>query len=152
LLDAIGRLRDRQDLRFVFAGRGFPELEAMVHAAAQADSRIRFEHGYVSIERKRALYEEADLVALPYTDFNSASGVLADAYAHHVPVVASDLGSIGPSVRSEGSGWVTPPSDAAALASTIDASLSDESRWVAASRASAAVAAARTPAAIGRSL
>ncbi|HVJ97090.1 MAG TPA: glycosyltransferase family 4 protein, partial [Acidimicrobiia bacterium] len=64
LLEALERLPDL-DLNMVFAGRGFPDVEAEIHAAAERDPRIRFESGYVSAERKDQLYREADLVVLP---------------------------------------------------------------------------------------
>jgi glycosyltransferase involved in cell wall biosynthesis len=92
---------------------------------------------------------------LPYTEFPSASAVLCDAYAYHVPVVATDVGGLGASVRSEQTGWVVPPSDTDALATALGAALGDPSAWQRASANAARIAAERTPertAAILRSL
>jgi glycosyltransferase involved in cell wall biosynthesis len=56
---------------------------------------------------------------LPYTEFHSQSGVLADAYAYRVPLIVSDVGAIGPTVRSDATGIVVAPRDPEALADAI---------------------------------
>jgi len=155
LLRAVEKLTDLPDAHFVFAGRGFPDIEELIRDAARRDSRITFEQGYVSASRKHELYSAADIVVLPYTEFPSASAVLCDAYAYHVPVVATDVGGLGASVRSEQTGWVVPPSDADALATALAAALRDPSTWQRASANAARIAAERSPdrtAAILRSL
>jgi glycosyltransferase involved in cell wall biosynthesis len=145
LLRAIEKLADVQGASFVFAGRGFPDVEDLIRDAAGRDARITFEHGYVSANRKHELYSAADIVVLPYTEFSSASAVLCDAYAYHVPVVATDVGGLGASVRSDQTGWVVPPSDADALATVLGTALGDLPAWQRASRSAGRVAAERTP-------
>jgi glycosyltransferase involved in cell wall biosynthesis len=152
LLRAIDAWRDDTDVSFVFAGRGFPDVEEQVRAAAQRDPRIHPEIGYVSAARKHELYSNADLVVLPYTSFASTSAVLSDAYAHHLPVVASDVAGLGASVRADETGWTVPPGDSDALASAMAGALHDEAAWSSASRHAAAVAHERTPACIGATL
>jgi glycosyltransferase involved in cell wall biosynthesis len=149
LLRAIATLRDRDDLRFVFAGRGFADVEQAVADAAAHDDRIVFDHGYVSSEAKDRHYRDADLVVLPYTEFASTSAVLCDAYSYRVPLVVADVGALGDSVRAEGTGWVVPPADADALAKALVEALADADGRRAAAASAAAVAAARTPARIG---
>jgi glycosyltransferase involved in cell wall biosynthesis len=152
LLRAIDALCDRRDIRFVFAGRGFSDIEHAITEAARADARITFERGYVSSERKHALYASAQLVVLPYTEFSSSSGVLSDAYAHRVPVVASDVGALAETVRDDGTGWLVPPGDAGALARAISQAIDDaEARRHASDRA-AITAADRAAAKIGARL
>ena len=80
---------------------------------------LRAEIGYVSKERKRELFSTASLIVLPYTRFHSQSGVLADAYAYRVPLLVTDVGALGETVRHDRTGWVAPPNDADALASTL---------------------------------
>jgi glycosyltransferase involved in cell wall biosynthesis len=65
------------------------------------------------------LFEQSSLVVLPYTFFAAQSGVLHDAIAHRLPVVSTDVGALGNSVRHWGIGRVVPPSDDAALAGAI---------------------------------
>lgn len=125
LLEAIRRLPGR-GMRFHFAGRGAPELEELVREAAGESDQISAEIGFVSDARRDALYARADLVVLPYTSFTSQSGVLADAYAWGVPVVVSDVGALGHTVRADRTGWVVPPGDAVSLAETVARALADD--------------------------
>jgi glycosyltransferase involved in cell wall biosynthesis len=105
------------DLRIV--GGGDPALEAEVRTAADSYPWIHCEIGWVSPDRMAELYSTASLVVLPYTTFHSQSGVLADAYGYRLPLVVTDVGAIGPTVRDDETGWVVPPSDADALGDAI---------------------------------
>jgi glycosyltransferase involved in cell wall biosynthesis len=152
LLDAIESLRGETGARFHFAGRGFPDVEAMVTDAATGDDRITVELGYATADRKRELYAGADLVVLPYTSFASQSAVLQDAYAHHVPLVVSDVGALGETVRTDASGWVVPPGDAPALAESLLTAIGDQAARAAAAAAMVTVAADRRPELVGARL
>lgn len=149
LLEAVEQLRGETDATFHFAGRGFPDVEATVQRAAAGDERITAEIGYVTEARKRELHTNSDLVVLPYTSFASQSGVLQDAYAHRLPVVVTDVGALGDTIRDDGSGWVVPAGDATALAGTIRSAIDDADGRAAASAAAWKVAMERTPARIG---
>ena len=151
LLEALAGLADL-DMQMVFAGRGFPDVEAEIRAAAERDPRIRFEAGYVSAERKDQLYREADLVVLPYTAFASASAVLCDAYAYNVPVVATDVGGLGMSVTTDGTGWVIPPGNVYALEGALRAAFTDRATWQRAAGAAGRAAVERSPASVGKQL
>lgn len=107
------------DLRVVVAGRGEKALETFVRQWADSDPRVRAEVGFVPLERKHELFRESSLVVLPYTQFSSQSGVLQDAYGHGRPVVVTDVGALGESVRADGTGIVIPPNDPTALAWAI---------------------------------
>lgn len=137
LLDAMDQIAER-DVQVVIAGRGFADVEARVRAAAAHDTRVVSEIGPVSQARKQDLFRAADLVVLPYTSFASQSAVLHDAYAHHRPVLVTDVGALGSAVRADGTGWVVPPSDATALAEAVRDARRDEE-----ARARAATAAAQ---------
>jgi glycosyltransferase involved in cell wall biosynthesis len=152
LLTAIERLRGETDARFVFAGRGFADVEAEVTAAAAKDDRITVELGYATADRKRELYAAADLVVLPYTTFASQSAVLLDAYAHRVPLLVSDVGAIGETVRTDRSGWVVEPGDIDALTSTLLRAIRDEGGRTAAGAAMQVTAEACSPARVGAQL
>jgi len=105
------------DLRI--AGAGDPALETEIRSAAAACPWLHAEIGWVSPDRMAELYSTASLVVLPYTTFHSQSGVLAGAYSYRVPLVVTDVGAIGPTVRDDKTGWVVPPNDADALADVI---------------------------------
>ncbi|MEI6570998.1 MAG: glycosyltransferase family 4 protein [Actinomycetes bacterium] len=152
LLNAVRLLPTELQFRLVIAGRGFAEVEQLVRDAASRDKRIVAEIGYATAERKAALYARCSVNVLPYTSFESQSAVLQDAYANSVPLIVSDVGALGSTVRSEGTGWVVPPSDANALAEAIIESLRDDPAAKQAGANMAKVAAQRTPALVGASL
>jgi glycosyltransferase involved in cell wall biosynthesis len=69
----------------------------------------------------------SDLVALPYREgFASASAVLQMAAAYAKPVVASDVGEIGPTVRGRQLGVCVEPGSPSELAVGIRSLLSDD--------------------------
>ena len=144
---AMAMLGDR-DLHLTIAGRGDDPVEALARDMAMRDSRVTAEIGFASLNRKRELFREASLVVLPYTEFSSQSGVLHDAYGHGRPVVVSDVGALGRTVRDDGTGMVVAPRDAAGLASAIMKIL-EPGRWAAAATASRQVASDRSHLAVG---
>lgn len=137
LLAALARLDERAstagvDYRVVFAGRGEPALEQKVVEFADGDRRVTAEIGYVTNERRPELYREADCVLLPYTELRAQSGVLHDAYASRLPVIASDVLALGDAVRTDGTGWVVEPGDVDQLADAMFAAATDPERRVSA--------------------
>ena len=52
--------------------------------------------------------------------------MLQDAYAHHVPLVVSDVGALGETVRDDRTGWVVTPGDVDGLAATLLAAIRDD--------------------------
>lgn len=120
LLDALRSIGEGANFDIVVAGgQGDAKLEARLVEAARRLPCLRTEVGYVSQDRKHELFSTASLVVLPYTRFHSQSGVLADAYAYRVPLLVTDVGALGETVRHDRTGWVAPSSDADALASTL---------------------------------
>lgn len=152
LLEAVRRLPSELEVRVVIAGRGFADVERAVLEAAARDPRLRPEIGYAPAQRKAELYARAALNVLPYTAFESQSAVLQDAYAHAVPLVVSDVGALGDTVREEGTGTVVPPADPDALAAAITALLSDPAAHARAADATRRVAEARHPNRVGARL
>ena len=121
LLEAIRLLAHRDDLRFIFGGRGDEPLECAVRDAAANDPRIHEEVGYVTDDRRQELLEMSDLVILPYLRFNSQSGVLSrDAYGSRRPVIATRVGALGQAVERDSTGWLIEPGDPVALARAIE--------------------------------
>jgi glycosyltransferase involved in cell wall biosynthesis len=114
-----------EEISFVVAGRGERHLEATLRRAVAADARLHVEIGYVTQQRKTELFRQASVVALPYTAFASQSGVLHDAYAHGRPVIVTDVGALGDTVREDETGIVVPPADADALAAAMVALVRD---------------------------
>jgi glycosyltransferase involved in cell wall biosynthesis len=97
------------------AGRGDPAYERRVASWAGTAPNVTAELGLVSTERKDELFRQASVVVLPYESFASQSGVLHDAYGHGRPVVVTDVGALGATVRHDATGAVVPVGDREAL-------------------------------------
>lgn len=73
---------------------------------------------FVPDDQVERYFKAADLVVLPYTAI-SQSGVPFLAFSFGLPVVATDVGSLREDIRDGITGYVCPPRDPSALASTI---------------------------------
>ena len=149
LLDVAERLREA-DIRFCIAGRGAEEIEERVLNAARRLPNLRADIRFIPNSDRQRHYHAADLVVLPYTAFESQSGVLADAYSFGVPVLVTDVGALGDTVRQDGTGWVVPANDAAALAERIAELLDDDSARCAARLRMERIAGERSEVATGQ--
>lgn len=119
LIEALEMLGPDTDVRVVVAGAGSVDIERQLEQAARRIPALKIELGWTSAERLHELCCQASMAVLPYTDFHSMSGVLLRAYAYRLPVVVADVGALGPSVRDDGTGWIVPPRDPAALAEAL---------------------------------
>ena len=151
IVEAALRLLPDLDLRVVIAGQGDTELATRARRMAEEDPRVTAEIGVVSIERKHELFSDASVVLLPYTHFASQSAVLHDAYGHRRPVIATDVGALGVSVRDDGTGVVIAPRDPAALANAMRVTL-DADNWSTWADACHAATEQRSPEVLGRKL
>lgn len=113
------------------------ELDGDVPKDCRARMRI---HGRPDDEALRRLLSGADVLCAPSLGGESFGLVLAEAMAHGVPVVASDITGYR-DVLAPGCGILVPPGDATRLAQALRAVLADERLRVRlANRASAAAA------------
>ncbi|MEQ1787098.1 MAG: glycosyltransferase family 4 protein, partial [Acidimicrobiales bacterium] len=120
LLDAIAAVPPSAPVIFRFAGRGDHDLEDMLTRHASADPRIRVEIGWITPERQAELYARAWAVVVPYLPaFAAQSGTVRVAYSFGTPVLASDTGALGETIRQDGSGWLARPGDPGHLADQI---------------------------------
>ena len=115
------------DARLVVAG---DPLEPVGPLRRLATEEVEWRLGYVPDEEVHSLMHEAAVVVLPYRKVES-SGVLATALGHARPVVVTDVGSLGDTVREYGAGLVVPPDDAAALARACSRLLDNEAELAA---------------------
>lgn len=104
-------------LRITIAGRGDDPaaLAGLMGDMRRYDLRNRF----IPDAEVAQLFLDADLVVLPYVEA-SQSGVLHLAAAFGKPVVATDTGELGRTLRDHGMGLVVPAADPAALAGAIE--------------------------------
>ncbi len=87
-----------------------------------ADPRIRF-FGWVS--DKRAFFSSIDLCLVPSQIFDTLPTVVIEAFAHHVPVLASPIGGIPEMVVTGQSGMLADLGTADQVAAALIAALAD---------------------------
>ncbi len=122
--------RDRPDVRLVVAGDPLEPVEPLRRLASElgVGERIDWRLGFLPDDEVEHVLADASVVVLPYRRRVDASGVLALALGHGVPIVASDVGSLGETVAEFGAGEVVPPEDVEALAAACIRLLGDDGR------------------------
>jgi glycosyltransferase involved in cell wall biosynthesis len=115
LIEAILGVPESTGYRFRFVGAGDERIQTSVRRLAASRSDVTASIGRYSDDQLIDELLNADVIALPYRSFHSQSGVLLDAYRAGVPVIATDVGALGATVRCDGSGWVIAPGDREAL-------------------------------------
>jgi len=122
--------RDRPDVRLVVAGDPLDPVEPLRRLASElgVDVRIDWRLGFLPDDEVEDVFADASVVVLPYRRRVDASGVLALAIGHGLPIVASDVGSLGETVAEFGAGEVVPPEDVEALAAACVRLLGDNGR------------------------
>lgn len=117
LLQAEALIGDRiEDLRITIAGRG-DDPAGLAHLMGNP-ACYDLHHRFIKDAEVAQLFLNADLIVLPYTEA-SQSGVLNVAAAFGKPVVVTDVGELGATVRTYGMGLVVPPNDPAQLADAL---------------------------------
>ncbi len=97
---------------FLFCGepeRGYQQAFDQAVArlrAARSDITLNIEDRFVSDQRMMALFEQSDVVLMPYTRPEYSSGILALAAKAHTPVIGPDSGLLGRLIRQNGLGAV----------------------------------------------
>lgn len=107
----------------VLAGRpdliGQTEIEACRRRLSDPGKLVT-RLGFVPELDTDSYFQAADAVVLPYRRmFGGTSGVLQRAAAAGTPVIVTDVGDIGPTVREQGLGIVVEPEAPAALAEAM---------------------------------
>jgi glycosyltransferase involved in cell wall biosynthesis len=115
-------MRSLPDYRLTVAGQpSSPDYgrELSRRVAEFSDDRVRLMDRFITDDEVAGLFRECSMVVLPYTSFASQSGVLHDAIAYGTPVVATDVGALGESVRRFGIGRVVPANAPTELAAAV---------------------------------
>jgi glycosyltransferase involved in cell wall biosynthesis len=137
LIDA---LREVPAARLWIVGRPLDvDLAALRRRAEPLADRVSFVPRFVADREIPAIFEHADIVALPYRDAEQ-SGVLYTGLAFGKPIVVSDAGGF-PEVAAQGAARLVPAGDVDALAASIAGLLADpaqRSRLAAGARTAAA--------------
>jgi glycosyltransferase involved in cell wall biosynthesis len=122
--------QDRPDVRLVVAGDPLDPVEPLRKLATElgVEDRVDWRLGFLPDDEVEEVLADATVVVLPYRERVDASGVLALAVGHGLPIVATDVGSLGETVAEFGAGEVVPPEDVEALAAACVRLLGDEGR------------------------
>lgn len=127
-LDVLIRaLADIPEARLVVAGDPLESVDPIRSLADELGvaDRIDWRLGYLPQEEVDTLMRAATLAVFPYRSTESASGALATALGHGRPVVVTDVGALGDTVRDFDAGLVVPPDDPGALADACRRLLDD---------------------------
>ncbi len=124
LLDAIPAvLKSAPAAHFVVAGDGPSRARLEAHTREMGvGARVHFLGMRADVA---ALYRAFDCLVLPSLQEGTPVSLI-EALAAQTPVVASDVGGVSLLVHHEATGLLTPPRDAAALASAITRALHDQ--------------------------
>lgn len=137
LIDA---LRELPEVRLWIVGRPLGvDLAELRRRAAPLGDRVSFVPRFVADREIPAIFQRADVVALPYRDAEQ-SGVLYTALAFGKPIVVSDAGGF-PEVAAHGAARMVPAGEVEPLAGALGRLLADpteRSRLAAGARAAAA--------------
>lgn len=122
LIRAVKILHSRlPSLRLVIAGRPrHMDMSECLDEVANSglDKTVIARLDYIDDSLVEAYFTMSDLIAIPYTSITQ-SGILFEAMTAGRPVVVTDVGAVGPTVRETGMGHVVPPGDEKGLAQAI---------------------------------
>jgi glycosyltransferase involved in cell wall biosynthesis len=104
-------------LRIVIAGRG--DHPGKLRFLMGRPDRYDIRHRFIDDTETARIFTDADVIVLPYAEA-SQSGVLHVAATFGRPVVATDVGELGTTVRTNSLGIVVPPRDPARLADALE--------------------------------
>lgn len=121
LIDAMPvALRSIPDLHLLIAGEFWDESGGYRrHAeAAGVSARVHFDDRYIPNEEVGEHFAASDVCVLPYREATQ-SGIVPQAMAAGLPVIATDVGGLPDVVDDGGNGLLVAPADPEALAAAI---------------------------------
>lgn len=108
------------DYQLIIAGEvygSFDKYQALIEKSSLKDNIKVFNH-YINDDMVSVLFSAADLLVLPYRSATQ-SGVVAIAYQLEIPMVVTDVGALGDTVRDADTGLVAPDISPESIADTI---------------------------------
>ncbi|MDU1891013.1 MAG: glycosyltransferase [Dysgonomonas sp.] len=118
LIDAFGKLDDSYQL--IIAGESygsFDKYNAQISLSPLKDNIAVFEQ-YIPDEMVTTLFSAADMLVLPYRSATQ-SGVVALAYQLELPMIATNVGALGSTIKESETGLVIDNVDAKDIANAI---------------------------------
>lgn len=86
-------------------GETFDKYECLINELKLKDNVI-LEVRWIEDHEMELYFQASDIVVLPYTSFASQSGVLLQTYKYGKPVVVTDVGGLGETIREDKTGIV----------------------------------------------
>jgi D-inositol-3-phosphate glycosyltransferase len=131
-IQAMARVDPALDVRLVVAGRFWAPVDELSDLARRlgVQDRVVLRDAYVSNDETALLFEACDAALLPYRSATQ-SGVVAMAFGHGRPVIATSVGGLPAAVRDGRDGLLAEPNDVEALAQAIER-MARERSWLSA--------------------
>ena len=118
LIEAVSHLSDNYQL--IIAGECYGKFDKyadQINRSSFKDNIIVFEQ-YINDEMVSTLFSATDVLVLPYRSATQ-SGVVAMSYQLETPIIATDVGALGDTIRDAQTGLVTKSISPEAIADTI---------------------------------
>lgn len=125
LLKSMNLLTD--DYQLIVAGECYGDFKFYQDLIDSSPNRanIKVLEDYIPDELVPVLFSASDILVLPYRDATQ-SGVVAVAYQMETPLIATNVGALGETIKSGSTGMVANEVTPEALADTIKAYFTDE--------------------------
>jgi glycosyltransferase involved in cell wall biosynthesis len=120
LLAAMPRVLSRIECELLVMGEFYDSIEKYRQLVRRLgiEKHVRIDNRYVPNEEVPAIFEEADVLVLPYLSATQ-SAVARIALSNRLPIIASRTGGLAESVIEDFNGMLFPPGDSSALADRI---------------------------------
>ena len=120
LLEAMPKVLSEIEVELLIAGEFYDSIDKYQRLIGELgiESSVRIDNRYIPNEEVAGLFEQADLLVLPYVTA-SQSGVARIAFSNALPIIASDAGGLSETVIENVNGLLFSARDSNALASKI---------------------------------
>jgi len=103
----------------------FPDYASRLKRLAEGDARIRLAGTYAGQNEVGKILQELDVIVVPSIWYENCPNVIQEAFAHRIPVIATNLGGMAEMVSHGKSGLLFRVADAADLTAQLRRLLSD---------------------------
>ena len=122
ILEAMAKMKPgHRPFHLIVAGKPWEDWDSYSHQISELKltNKVRTFLDYIPEEEMPWFFNAADCILLPYTHFDSQSGVGALSLPYKKPLLVSRVGGL-PEWVDQDSDWIIPPNDPDALASRLE--------------------------------
>lgn len=98
--------------------------------SARLEHSLDYQNAFIGEEEIDAIFRDADVLLLPYTQFASQSGVVFLGYAYRLPIIASAVGGLPDVIREDHTGILVEPGNARSLSGSLFTILTDYNKFI----------------------